>query len=94
MSYSKFGAGIYTEYNSAIKNMDVFFITAIKGLQKDDYWIKYSEGFVTDLRLSYKIAETADVSLFCQNIRNEEYMEAPGNTNTPRQFVLQIIAQF
>lgn len=94
ITYSRFGFGVYTVFNSSIKNMDVFFIDAIKGLKKDDYWIKYSEGFITDLRLSYKLSSTIDLSFFCHNILNDEYMEAPGNSNAPRQFVVQANFQF
>lgn len=94
MKFSKLGIGLYALYNSPIRNMDLFFLDVIKGLKKDDYWIKYSEGFVADVRLSYAVSESMDASLFCQNILNEEYMEAPGNTNAPRQFVAQVVLQF
>ncbi len=94
ITYKRIGLGVYTYYNSSIKNLDIFFLELLGGLKKDNYWQTYSEGIVSDVRLSFKAARLLDVSLFCKNIFNKEYMEVPGNTNPPRNFTVQLTAQF
>jgi outer membrane receptor protein involved in Fe transport len=74
--------------------MDEFFIELIKGLKTNDYWVNYSEGYVTDLRLSYHFLKYMEGAFFVGNVFNREYMEIPGNTNVPRTFSLQLSAQF
>ncbi|MGZ5280740.1 MAG: TonB-dependent receptor [Bacteroidia bacterium] len=94
VSYRKISCGIYTFYNSPTKNIDDFFLDLIGGIKQNDYWQTYSEGMVTDARLSYKPSGKIDISLFCKNIFNKAYMEVPGNTNPPRNFSIQLTAQF
>lgn len=94
VTYKKLGAGIYAFYNSPTRNIDDFFLDLIGGLKQDNYWQTFSEGMVTDMRLSYKPGNKLDISIFCKNIFNKTYMEVPGNTNPPRNYTLQLTAQF
>jgi outer membrane receptor protein involved in Fe transport len=94
VEYSKFSFGVYAFYNSPYLNLDQFFIELVKGLKDNNYWMPYSAGLVADVRVSYKIKNNINLSLFAKNITNLEYMEVPGNTNAPRTFQAQILWEF
>ena len=94
ITYKKVSMGIYTYYNSPFLNMDEFFIQIMGFKQGDNGWINYSKGIVTDTRISYKGIKHLDISFYVKNLFNKEYMEVPGNTNPPRTYTIQLIAQF
>ncbi|MCY7411352.1 MAG: TonB-dependent receptor [Chitinophagales bacterium] len=97
MAYKKFSCGINFQYNSFMKNVDLFFLGTdplliyIYGKPTEfipgvaEYRALHDKGdFTFDLRLSYDLSEKVRFSFITKNLFNREYMVRPALLEAPR----------
>lgn len=94
ITYRAFSFGAYASIGSGYKNMDLIFLTIIEGLRQNDYWERFSAYRQVDFRAGYTINRYATVNIIAKNAFNSIFMDAPGNTNAPRNYTLQLQVRF
>ncbi len=89
----KWGMGISNNYLSHMLAIDRIFEFIIPGVQ--DFRNENNKGhIVTDLRISYKILEKWQLSLYMNNIFNIAYVTRPGLLEAPRNVSLKSLFEF
>ena len=99
-SYSRkrFQLGVSWRYQSQVQNIDKAFVNdlfaiVVPGIQTGldlnpkGYW-------VTDVRVSYRIASTIRLAMIVNNFGNVEYMERPADIGPPRLTTFQLKMSF
>lgn len=84
-----FNFGIETFYASHLAAIDFIFLAIVPGLRQ--YRDQNNQGFlVNNLRTSYQFNHKVKLSLFLNNILNEDYTVRPGLMEAPRNIQLRV----
>jgi outer membrane receptor protein involved in Fe transport len=109
-NYKKWGIGLINTFNSKMVNIDEvfenskptvnFFGVLFEAGTKlpstiSRYRARYNKPILlSDVRLSYQINQTLKAAIIVKNVLNTEYYERPALINAPRNFTLQMSADF
>ena len=97
--YKRWSFGFSYRYNSAMKNIDEFFVSPLfellgpKGIARA---MRDNEkgANLFDLRAAYKISSKLQSRFIIHNILNQSYMNRPADMRPPRSFTLQLALSF